>query len=143
MAGKNLYRKPFDEGTIAKLKIFEDYFKEWLPVFIAKLNPVWKEVQIFDLFAGEGKDINGVYGSPMRLLKILNENRSLIQKSNVKINIILNEFEKEKYNNLLPILKEIAEEDLYKLITYNDDFSVVFNNYYNSMSQTANFLFLD
>lgn len=143
MAGKNLFRKPFDEGTIVKLKIFEDYFKEWLPVFIAKQNLFWKEIQIFDLFAGEGKDINGVYGSPMRLLKILNENRSLIQKNNIKINIIFNEFEKEKYKNLLPLLKEIAEEDLYKLITYNDDFSVVFDNYYNSMSQTANFLFLD
>lgn len=143
MSGKNLFRKPFDEGTIAKLKIFEDYFKEWLPVFISKSNPFWKEVQIFDLFAGEGKDVNGMHGSPMRLLKILNENRTLIQKSNVKIKVILNEFEKEKYNTLLPTLKEIAEEDLYKVITYNDDFFVVFDNYYNSMTQTANFLFLD
>lgn len=143
MAGKNLFRKAFDEGTIAKLKIFEDYFKEWLPVFISKPNPFWKEVQIFDLFAGEGKDVNGVHGSPMRLLKILNENRTLIQRSNVRIKVILNEFEKEKYNGLLSTLNEIAEEDLYELITYNDDFSVVFDNYYDSMTQAANFLFLD
>ncbi len=79
----------------------------------------------------------------MRLLKILNENRALIQRSNVKIKVILNEFEKEKFNNLLPTLKEIAEEDLYELVTYNDDFSTVFDDYYNSMAETANFLFLD
>ncbi len=58
---------------LQSLRFFEDYFKEWLPVFISKANLIWKEVQIFDLFAGEGKDVNGVYGSPLRLLETLNK----------------------------------------------------------------------
>ena len=73
------------------MKIFEDYFKEWLPVFISKPNPYWKEIQIFDLFAGEGKDITGVHGSPLRILSILNENENLIRNSGVKIKVILND----------------------------------------------------
>jgi three-Cys-motif partner protein len=94
MSKKDLFRNQFDDGTIAKLTIFEDYFKEWLPVFISKSNPFWKEIQIFDLFAGEGKDIKNIYGSPMRIIEILNANRDSIVKSNVKIKLIINEFEK-------------------------------------------------
>src|SRR4051812_47466731 len=94
--GRNLFRKPFDEGTLDKLEIFEDYFKEWLPVFLTRREIIWKEIQIFDLFAGEGMDSNGVLGSPMRVLKILNENKDLIRKSGVKIKVVVNEFEKEK-----------------------------------------------
>jgi len=85
--GRNLFRKPFDEGTLDKLEIFEDYFKEWLPVFLTRREIIWKEIQIFDLFAGEGLDSNGVLGSPMRILKILNENKELITKSGVKIKV--------------------------------------------------------
>ena len=56
MGARDLFEKPFDEGTMVKLRIFEDYFKAWLPVFIAKPQPYWRVIQIFDLFAGEGKD---------------------------------------------------------------------------------------
>ena len=39
----------FDEGTLTKLVIFEQYIKEWIPVFI---NPDKKgqEVSIMDFF---------------------------------------------------------------------------------------------
>src|SRR5688572_24066133 len=97
---KDLFKKPFDDGTIDKLEIFEDYFKAWLPVFIARQEIIWKEIQIFDLFAGEGTDSKGTFGSPMRILKILNENADLIRTSKVKIRIVINEFDKEKYEIL-------------------------------------------
>src|ERR1043166_6820675 len=120
--GKDLFRKPFDEGTIDKLEIFEDYFKEWLPVFIARQEIIWNEIQIFDLFAGEGTDVNGVFGSPMRILSILNENKKLILKSKVKIHVIVNEYEKEKYDLLVQNLESIVDKSLYTLKHYNDDF---------------------
>ena len=44
MARKDLFRKPFDEGTIDKLEIFEDYFKEWLPVFISRKEIIWNKI---------------------------------------------------------------------------------------------------
>jgi len=92
---RNLFRKPFDEGTLIKLSVFEDYFKEWLPVFISKPNTLWKHIQVFDFFAGEGRDVNGIDGSPTRILKILNLNRQQIINNNIKISVILNEYEKE------------------------------------------------
>lgn len=143
MSKKDLFRNPFDEGTIDKLEIFNDYFKEWLPVFISKPDPIWKKIQIFDLFAGEGKDINEVYGSPIRILDVLNSNRNYIVKSKVKINVIFNEYEKSKFDLLVENVNSIAERDLYEVSLYNDDFSKVFYRYYESMKETANFLFLD
>jgi three-Cys-motif partner protein len=143
MAKKDLFKKPFDEGTIDKLEIFEDYFKEWLPVFLARPQPIWNEIQIFDLFGGEGKDITGILGSPLRILKILNHNEELIIKSGVKIRVIISEYDKEKYDLLVPGLESIVNRSLYELVYYNKDFALVFDLYYNSMKKTANFLFLD
>ncbi len=141
--GRNLFRKPFDEGTIDKLQIFEDYFKEWLPVFVARQEIIWNEIQIFDLFAGEGTDINGVLGSPMRILNILNDNADIILRNKIKIRIVVNEYEKEKYEILVKNLELIANRTLYTLEYYNEDFTAVFNRYFESMRLTANFLFLD
>src|SRR5438093_2714872 len=101
MSRKDLFTKSFDDSTLDKLKIFEDYFKEWRPVFISKVVPIWREIQIFDLFGGEGKDVNGIYGSPMRILSVLNENKEYIERSNVKVRVVINEFEKEKFDLLI------------------------------------------
>ena len=34
MATIDLHSKPFDESTITKLEIFEDYAKAWIPTFV-------------------------------------------------------------------------------------------------------------
>jgi three-Cys-motif partner protein len=141
--GRNLFRKPFDEGTLDKLQIFEDYFKEWLPVFVSRKEIIWTEIQIFDFFAGEGTDLNGIYGSPMRTLAILNDNKSLINKSGVKIKVIVNEFVKEKFDLLKENLNSIYDTEIYTIEYKNDDFLNVFNMYFGSMKGAANFLFLD
>ena len=143
MSAKDLFQKPFDDGTIDKLQILEDYFKEWLPVFIARDEVIWYKIQIFDLFAGEGKDINGVPGSPIRLLNILNQNKALIIKSKVKIRIVFNEFDREKYDTLLFNIKDLADYSLYSIEFHNGDFAVIFDSYYKTMKESANFLFLD
>jgi three-Cys-motif partner protein len=143
MSKRDLFRSPFDEGTMIKLKIFEDYFKEWLPVFTANPDPIWKEIQIFDLFAGEGKDVNNVPGSPIRILTIINDNRDLIIKSKVKISVIFNEIEKIKFDLLKDNIHSIIDAEICKVRCYNEDFNIVFDRYYESMKATANFLFLD
>lgn len=141
--GRNLFRKPFDDGTIDKLEIFEDYFKEWLPVFIARQEIIWNEIQVFDLFAGEGKDVEGTFGSPMRILTILNKNRELILKSKVRVRVIFNEYDKEKYQLLLQNIESIIDRSICVVESNNEDFLIVFNKYSSSMRRTANFLFLD
>ena len=85
MPGKSLYSEAFDDGSLFKLKILKDYFKEWLPVFVASNNPIWNKMQIFDLFAGAGKDISGVSGSPLILIDELNRWKTSIQNNNLSV----------------------------------------------------------
>jgi three-Cys-motif partner protein len=68
MPAGDFYSKPFDAGTLAKLRIFELYAQEWIPVFVSPERPVFSEIHIFDFFAGPGKDSAGVDGSPLRIL---------------------------------------------------------------------------
>jgi three-Cys-motif partner protein len=65
---KDFHDKPYDAGTLAKLRIFELYAQEWIPVFLSQADPKFKEVHIFDFFSGPGTDIHGVFGSPLRIL---------------------------------------------------------------------------
>ena len=65
MSSKDIFKKPFDEGTKTKLEIFRNYLKEWLPVFVAKQTIIWNNIQIFDFCSGQGKDVEGTLGSPL------------------------------------------------------------------------------
>jgi three-Cys-motif partner protein len=71
MPREKFHDKPYDEGTLAKLRIFELYVQEWLPVFLSRSDPQFEEVHVFDFFTGPGKDPNGVLGSPLRVLRQL------------------------------------------------------------------------
>jgi three-Cys-motif partner protein len=64
----DFHNQPFDEGTSAKLQIFEFYTQEWIPVFLSPIQPKFGEVHIFDFFCGPGTDSKGTYGSPLRIL---------------------------------------------------------------------------
>jgi three-Cys-motif partner protein len=68
MPAGDFYSKPFDAGTLAKLRVFELYAQEWIPVFLSRADPPFPEVHIFDFFAGPGKDSVGASGSPLRIL---------------------------------------------------------------------------
>ncbi len=63
--------KPFDPGTLTKLKIFELYTQEWVPVFLSSAQPPFPEVHVFDFFCGPGMDSIGQHGSPLRVLSVL------------------------------------------------------------------------
>ncbi len=69
MPKKNIHERAFDEGTITKLELFDSYLKSWLPVFIHSKPE--KDIIICDFFAGPGRDIVGVDGSPIRFLKTI------------------------------------------------------------------------
>jgi three-Cys-motif partner protein len=87
MRSTNFHEKPFDEGTLTKLQIFELYTREWLPVFLSPEKPFRSGIHLFDFFAGPGTDSNGELGSPLRILKQLNECSSLAGWSKVKISV--------------------------------------------------------
>ncbi len=93
MSYKDLHESPFDETTIAKLEIFEDYAQAWIPTFVMSDAIT---ICIFDFFAGTGYDKNGVEGSPIRILKKIKEQETNIIQKNVKIKVFLNEWEPNK-----------------------------------------------
>ena len=69
--------RPFDEGTLTKLRLFQLYTREWLPVFLSKPDSSWKELHLYDFFAGPGTDSAGNPGSPLLFLEELRHVRSL------------------------------------------------------------------
>ena len=73
MAIIDLHTKPFDEQTLTKLELFEDYAKEWIPTFVMSSHHI---ICVFDFFAGPGYDKNHVAGSPIRILRHRITNRS-------------------------------------------------------------------
>ena len=67
MSKNDINDKPFDEGTLLKLDIFRECFREWFPVFVH--NPSISHIFIYDMFAGSGKDSLGNPGSPLILVQ--------------------------------------------------------------------------
>lgn len=71
MASSSFHHDPYDAGTLLKLKIFELYVQEWIPVFVSRPEPPFTQLHVFDLFSGPGTDSIGTPGSPLRILKQL------------------------------------------------------------------------
>lgn len=93
MAVKDLHDKPFDQGTLTKLEIFEKYTQAWIPVFaITKGSKIF----IVDFFAGTGYDINGFAGSSIRILSKILEFSELLLQNKTTVLLHLNEFNKGK-----------------------------------------------
>ena len=84
-----LHAEPFDEATLTKLELFQLYTREWLPVFTAPEKPWWKEINIFDFFAGPGLDTKGVIGSPLRTLTELTsgDHLSRIREKGLRVKV--------------------------------------------------------
>lgn len=138
---KDIFDEPFDDGTRIKLEIYRQYLKEWLPVFVVKKPPTWTTVQIFDFFAGEGKDIEGTAGSPAIALEVIQSLQSPIVINKIKVILHLNELDKNKFEKLQ---KNIGPPNsIFEVRLYNMDFNNLFNQRYESMMSSANLIFLD
>lgn len=146
MAIKDLHSEPFDEGTITKLEIFENYAKEWLPTFIMS---GYKELWIFDFFAGTGYDKKGVPGSPIRILQQIKNQIGNIFRRKIKINVCFNEINKNKFELLgsscdqflsnNPELKRAAINIIYR----NKDFAELFPKTLGTIRKFPSLVYLD
>ncbi|MDR0613886.1 MAG: three-Cys-motif partner protein TcmP [Dysgonamonadaceae bacterium] len=146
MAIKDLHKTPFDEGTITKLEIFENYAKEWLPTFIVGGH---KELWIFDFFAGTGYDINSVAGSPIRILQqVKNQSGNIFQKK-TKINICFNEFDKQKFGLLQQSCNQFVNDNSellrmnINLQFRNSDFAELFPKTLSTIRKYPSLVYLD
>lgn len=150
MSAKNLHEHPFDEGTITKLEIFEDYLKEWLPTFV--MSRANSDIWIFDFFAGPGRDTRGTAGSPIRTLQQISAQAGNIFQKRCKVHVCLNEYDSTKFSTLKKCCEQYVSDDaelkrLYNnflfLSFYNDDFAELFPHYYSTIYSNPSLIFLD
>jgi three-Cys-motif partner protein len=106
MAIKDFHEKPYDDGTLTKLRIFEAYTEAWIPVFLSRPKPAFDQVHIFDFFAGPGGDCAGTYGSPLRILDQLRiyHGQNLAGWTKAKIVVHLFDENKKKIEQLAAII---------------------------------------
>jgi three-Cys-motif partner protein len=151
MAGKNLHENPFDQTTIAKLEIFEDYAEAWIPTFV--MSDISDTICIFDFFAGTGYDKNSIEGSPIRILnKIKHQIGNIFQKKKI-VKLYLNEWEPDRKTQLkFESLKASCNEYLDKNLDvkraidinfYNEDFEEVFPKLLPLIKQFPSLVYLD
>jgi len=147
--GKDIHNQKFDEGTLCKLEIFEKYAQEWLPVFVMSGE---RELWIFDFFAGPGIS-NDDKGSPIRILCQINKQAENILRKGTTINLLFNEYNKIKNNQLISSVENFILEhsDLAKMKKLNLlhcnitqlDFNVAFAKYKEIIIKYPSLAFFD
>ncbi|HTE31975.1 MAG TPA: three-Cys-motif partner protein TcmP [Chryseolinea sp.] len=151
MPYKDLHSEPFDETTITKLEIFEDYAEAWIPTFV--MQPGIDEIHVFDFFSGPGCDKNEVAGSPIRLLAKITSYLGLFLSTKTKIVLHLNEFEptkvrQEKFDLLKKNCEEflVANPKLRYFVTveyYNEDAETLFFKLLPKVKKYPSLVYLD
>lgn len=102
MSNSGFHEKPYDAGTLTKLRIFEFYVQAWIPVFVSRPEPAFSELHIFDLFSGPGTDSAGSPGSPLLILRQLRSYQAsgMAGWSKVKIAVHFSDANEEKIDEL-------------------------------------------
>jgi three-Cys-motif partner protein len=145
MPAKDHHSTPFDPETLVKLEIFEDYAQAWIPTFVMQKCG---NICIFDFFAGPGKDKNGIDGSPIRILKKIKEQIGNILEKGVKIQVFLNELDKNKFELLKLSCSNYLEDniDIKEVVTvhyYNRDCDELFNELYPFIESNPSLVYFD
>jgi three-Cys-motif partner protein len=141
---RDIHKLPFDEGTRAKLAIFRDYIRQWLPVFIAKREIIWSTINIYDFFSGPGSDCHGTQGTPVIILEELAPFLEEIKAKNLTVNLYFNEYDATKAGLLIKKI-EGYRGGPYNIVVESLDFKESFERQYPLMRKPhcANLLFLD
>lgn len=136
--------KKFDEHTLVKLKVWENYVKEWLPVF---LNQEWvKCINIVDLFSGPGKTESGQEGSPLVAIKTLTEKYASKLDHDLKsIKFFFNDINTVYYNKLKDRILEIELNKKIKCELFNLNFNDCYQKIKPNLTipGVANLIFID
>lgn len=142
---KDINKRPYDEATLTKLEIFEQYLLAWLPVFIqpAHIN----RMKICDYFAGSGQDCSSVPGSPLRILHTIEQYRDSILDKDISIDIVFNEVNAAKLGELKALIeKHFNRSSWHSKVTvyfHNEEFQNLFKAHYEQLRQQPNLLFMD
>ena len=146
MAHIDHHVKPYDEGTLNKLEIFERYVQTWLPTFIMQKHIT--EVNIVDFFSGLGYDKEGKKGSPIRTLDKIDSFFGNLIQNNTIINLYLNEFDTSKFEALQLNCNEYLEnhkrlKQFVKIYYSNKDFNEIYKEIIIKTKHTPNLYIID
>ena len=123
---KDIHKKEFDDGTKIKLDIFREYLKEWLPTFTKRKEIIWKDIFIYDFFAGEGgsSKINTYFQENIRKTEPFLKAKKLAFKHTDKIIQTVNVYEnKELALSNGSMGMSYDESGKYRIIFPENDFS--------------------
>lgn len=112
MAKKKLSQKLLLDHSKAKVELLEKYLDKYLNI-IAN-NNYTKKIRVFDLFCGEGEYKNGKEGSPLVILRRVNDLNKINKAKNKKIppvDILFNDLDKD---SLAKLKFKIDEKKLHK-----------------------------
>ena len=138
------HRKPFDEGTLAKLDLFRRTAEGFLGVFIGSRQDRCKSIHIYDFFCGPGVDSEGRPGSPVLLLQHLKGLQHIIEAQAYDVEVYLNDAEADKVSELKGHLHALnLESGPYRLRFAERVFLEVFEEEVQKMSSSANLVLID
>ena len=143
------HKDAYRPATKTKLELFENYLREWLPVFLK--SSYYMEANIIDFFSGPGEDKAGEPGSPLRTLKTVKEfyeaSSLQVDFKQKKLNIIFNEADKEKYERLKEIIENFRAEneisDSISIQVENKKFETLFPELNPRIKNQFNLYFID
>jgi three-Cys-motif partner protein len=140
------HNEPFDEGTLTKLELFQRYAEAWLPVFVARHELIWPEVNIFDFFAGAGTDSAGVEGSALRLLRVIEGQQRHLSRPGLRVSLRLSDAHAGKVEQLRRTLAARKREGLpVRIEVERADFAHRFASVRDELARrtSANLLIID
>jgi len=146
----DIHSKTFTEGTQLKLDVFRRYIREWVSVFMTDSPKLihLAQINIFDFFSGPGVDGSGNPGSPLIIIDEIKKyckSRGVL-KSNKKIQMYFNDFNKEKIKTLrIEVPKVSCNQNCCKVEVTSKPFDVIFEEYLPLMrnGKSANLVIMD
>lgn len=138
---KDMHKSKWDNATITKLNVFEQYVNDWLNVTLNYNQDyeAYDTLEIYDLFCGSGFDgTKTERGSPIRILDaVLKRN-----KKGKTIKIYFNDRDKNKIDELKQIINEKYKDLKSENIELNFS-SQDFSNYKIDPKKYYKLIFLD
>ena len=141
------HKKPYDQGTLLKLDIFEKYTEAWLPTFVmARPNTT---LVIIDFFSGMGYDKNGEPGSSIRILKVIKKFVRFIFQNKITLEVYFNEYDTKKYKKLCEACDAFLEDNkevkraISKIEYQNFNFEDSFKQLYPKIKAHPSLVFID
>lgn len=143
MPVQDLHEKEFDEGTLLKLDIFQEYFEAWLPTFLYSKTPL--SINIFDLYCGPGSDCKGRLGSPLRVLQSLEKFSDQVALSSSRIFVHFSDAAEDKILKLKSLMNKTPRKVAATINIETATFEEAFQSSLKIMCKpsSANYVFID